>query len=213
MSEKAKYKIGDKFGKRTIIDHVDSDIKDGRTYVKVRCECGNEDVVYLQNLLSGKANTCRQCNVRLMHEAQGFKGISKEPWYTIWKGMKARCYNVNNISYKNYGGRGIRVCEEWHDSAVFGEWAMSHGYEKGLQLDRIDNDGDYCPENCRWVTSQVNNNNRRNNVFVTVDDITDTLANTCRRYGLNSSYIERYKRIHAISYEDAIQHYRDVEGV
>lgn len=204
MSEKAKYNIGDVFGRRTIIDHAESYPKSGKARVKVKCECGKVDIVSLQNLLRGNADMCRSCSAKLTQFGLGKIGITKEPWYEMWQGMKARCYNPNNKEYHNYGARGIKVCEEWHASAIFGEWAMSHGYEKGLQLDRVDNNGDYCPENCRWVTPQVNANNRRNNVFVTIDGITDTVANTCRRYGLNSRLVEKYKRRKSVSYEDAI---------
>ena len=204
MSKKAEYNIGDVFGKRTIIDHAESYPKSGKARVKVKCECGKEDIVSLQNLLHGKADMCKSCSTKLTQSGLGKFGITKELWYEMWQGMKARCYNPNNKEYHNYGARGIKVCKEWHDSAIFGEWAMSHGYEKGLQIDRIDVDGDYCPENCRWVTPQVNANNRRNNVLVTIEGITDTVANTCRRYGLRSSLVAKYKRRKNVSYEDAI---------
>lgn len=79
--------------------------------------------------------------------------------YNIWRCMKQRCYNKNNTSYYRYGGRGIKVCDEWvHDSKAFMEWAKSHGYTNTLELDRIDNDGDYTPSNCQWITHKENMN-------------------------------------------------------
>lgn len=86
--------------------------------------------------------------------------------------MKQRTLNPRCRAYKNYGARGISVCDEWLEFEPFCEWALSNGWEKGLELDRIDNDGDYCPENCRWVTTKENSNNKRETIYVTVDETT-----------------------------------------
>ena len=80
----------------------------------------------------------------------------------VWYNMRKRCYKQYCKEYKYYGARGIKICEEWEDRKNFEQWALSHGYDDGLQIDRIDNDGDYTPENCRFVTPKVNANNRRN---------------------------------------------------
>jgi hypothetical protein len=81
--------------------------------------------------------------------------------------MKQRCENPQNKNYDRYGGDGILVCEEWHDAAIFIDWALSHGYEEGLTLDRTDNDGDYEPSNCRWVTRSEQMRNMKKTVFIT----------------------------------------------
>lgn len=99
--------------------------------------------------------------------------------YIVWETMKNRCENPNRKKYKDYGGRGIKVCEEWHDAEIFCKWALANGYAEGLQLDRIDNDGNYCPENCRWVTPKENNRNRRNTKYLTIGGITKCVAEWC----------------------------------
>ena len=84
---------------------------------------------------------------------------NKKSLYNSWQNMKQRCYNPNNPKYKRYGGRGIKVCDEWQDIVGFLNWAKQTGWKQGLTIDRIDNDGNYCPENCRWVS--VSDNSRR----------------------------------------------------
>lgn len=92
--------------------------------------------------------------------------------YWCWKAIKQRCLNPRCRAYHNYGGRGITVCDDWHKFEPFLAWALDNGWHKGLDLDRIDNDGDYTPDNCRFVTRRENVNNRRRTVMITVDDVT-----------------------------------------
>lgn len=98
--------------------------------------------------------------------------------------MKERCLNPNCKSYPDYGGRGISVCEEWHTYTAFRKWALMSGYKKKLMIDRIDNDGDYCPENCRWVTRLVQANNKRTSKFIEYDGDVMTIAEAARRHGM-----------------------------
>lgn len=102
-----------------------------------------------------------------------------------WQTMKQRCENPNREKYKDYGARGIFVCDEWHDSRTFVEWALSNGYEEGMQLDRIDNDGPYSPENCRWVTPKQNCRNTRRSKFLTLCGLTKTVAEWCETIGIS----------------------------
>ena len=90
--------------------------------------------------------------------------------FNLWQTMKSRCENPNREKYKDYGERGIRVCNEWKDASNFVLWALENGYKDGLQLDRIDNNGNYCPENCRFVTPKENSRNRRNTKFLVVNN-------------------------------------------
>ena len=108
-----------------------------------------------------------------------------ERLYTLWATMVHRCYNPKRIQYKNYGGRGIIVCEEWHDPHNFIDWAISHGYKLGLQIDRADNDGNYSPENCRFVTTRENCLNRRNSKYLKFQGQRQAVSNIARATGIS----------------------------
>ena len=93
--------------------------------------------------------------------------LTNHPLYSVWINMKGRCYNPNDKSFKDYGGRGIRVCDEWINNFIaFYEWSMTNGYKKNLSIDRIDVNGNYEPSNCRWATIDVQSNNKRNTIFI-----------------------------------------------
>lgn len=118
--------------------------------------------------------------------------------YTVWSGMLSRCRNKNHKQYKDYGGRGITVCEEWKDFSVFREWALSNGYVDGgdyCSIDRIDVNGNYEPSNCRWANRKVQMNNRRVNVLLTYNGETKTLAQWADAFGIcYSTFMSRYDR-------------------
>lgn len=99
--------------------------------------------------------------------------------YGVWATMKHRCEDKKRAKYKDYGARGIKVCNAWQEPNAFIEWALANGYKKGLQLDRKDNDGDYSPNNCRWVTPKENSRNRRNTILLTVGDKTMCVSAWC----------------------------------
>lgn len=127
-------------------------------------------------------------------------GQSKDKFYQVWNGIKQRCYNPNNKSYDNYGGRGIKVCDEWcNDFQAFYNWSMDNGYQDGLQIDRIDNNKGYSPDNCRWVNRYTNNNNRRNNILFTYNGVTQSLMAWCRHFNISyKTCMTRYYRGHTI---------------
>lgn len=129
-------------------------------------------------------------------------GLSGTRLYGIWSGMKNRCMNKGHPSYKHYGGRGIAVCDEWHDFLKFREWAEANGYEDKLTLDRVDNDGGYHPENCRWVNQEDQANNKRNTVRYDYRGGRYTIAELSEMSGVRKHILRN--RIHnGMSVEDA----------
>lgn len=110
--------------------------------------------------------------------------------YTIWANMKQRCNLKTSKDYRKYGGRGIKVCSEWAQSfEAFRDWAISNGYRDNLTIDRINNDGDYCPENCRWTTVKAQANNRRSNRLLTYKGETKTMQQWCDIFGITKECV------------------------
>lgn len=160
MSKKSQDLTGRPFGYYTAIcqDGCDSQ---GVPYWLCRCRCGNEKRVRVYDLLDGSTKSCG-C---LQRERRTTHGCWHKPWYEVYHNMMKRCGHYEGASERqlnDYRNRGITVCEEWRESPLaFGDWLLSHGWRQGLQIDRIDNDKGYCPENCRVVTPKENANNRR----------------------------------------------------
>lgn len=130
-----------------------------------KCFCGREKIMYKQNVERGLSKSCGCEHGKKISESKVRHGMSNSAVYRVWNGMKQRCINPNNSRYKDWGGRGIKVCERWKRFDEFWE-DMKDGYKKGLTIDRIDNNGNYCKENCRWVTMQEQQLNRTNSRFI-----------------------------------------------
>ena len=149
------------------------------------CDCGNIKRIIGHNLGRG-SNSCGCDRTSKLIGRTKTHGLSNNKLYIVWNGMKRRCSEPQYKAYEHYGGRGITVCEKWLKSfETFYSWAINNGYSNGLTLDRVNNDGDYSPENCRWVTQKEQNNNKRNNHLLTCDGKTMTMKQWSEKAGIN----------------------------
>ena len=183
---------GQKFGRLTVVK------QNGHKGKKVawlcRCDCGNYTTVTGSELKTGGTKSCGCINkermkgnkIRLTH------GGTKTRLYGIWRSMKQRTENPKTINYELYGGRGITVCDEWRDSfEAFRDWAQESGYKDDLTIDRIDHDGPYSPENCRWVDWETQENNRCNNRLITYNGKTQSVSQWAREIGMKPKTLHR----------------------
>lgn len=152
---------GKKFGRLKVVRYYGSN-KNGRALWLCQCECGNTKVIVGNSLINKATISCGCYNKEHSKNIHTKHNMSYSKIYKVWNGMKTRCYNKNFLYYCNYGGRGIKICDEWkNDFSKFYEWAINNGYKEGLTIDRINNDGNYEPNNCRWVTRAEQNRNKR----------------------------------------------------
>lgn len=192
---------GKKFGKLTVIGLGEPRIKPCGKPVRIwkcQCDCGNETNVCTSDLNSGHTTSCGCVKKNILADITRKHGMTGTRIYNEYRGMKARCYNKNYQNYDNWGGRGIKVCDEWlgeHGFENFYDWSMSNGYTDDLTIDRIDNDKGYSPYNCRWATQLVQANNTRKNIYIQYQGKTQSLPDWCRELNLEYSMIYlRYKR-------------------
>lgn len=135
--------------------------KRGRAWWNCKCECGNESCHQGANLRSGATTSCgcfrkEKAAAQLIGARSITHGLSGTRLHNVWAGMIARCINPKNNSYRYYGAKGIRVCDEWRDFSTFNKWALENGCRDGLSIDRLDPKGNYAPENCQWITLSEN---------------------------------------------------------
>lgn len=187
--------IGKKFGRLTVVEEYTQRGTSGRIIYKCRCDCGNEADVSGAHLRTGHTRSCGCSRRDHIKHGQAYTRL-----YHIYHKMKARCYYKHDARYSRYGGRGITLCDEWlNDFMNFYNWAMNNGYSDELSIDRINNNNNYGPSNCRWATNEEQQNNKSNCVYITYDERTQTMSQWSRE--LNIPYITIKKR-HARGYSD-----------
>ena len=175
--------IGQRFSRLVVIDSAGKDARSNTLWL-CKCDCGNTKVIRGSKLKSGEIKSCgcaqhvfTEERCKHISESKVKHGLSGDRLYYIYNNMIRRCYDKSSAKYQNYGGRGITVCDEWrNDKQTFFGWAFNNGYSEDLTIDRIDVNGNYCPENCRWSTQKDQANNRTSNHFITFNGETHTIA-------------------------------------
>lgn len=182
-----KYSLmGKRFGRLLVCDEF---VQDRRRVCVCQCDCGGIHTTRARNLLVGKTKSCGCLRQEIQDKSDK---RYKERLFMVYQAMRHRCYNPSDTRYKNYGGRGIKICPEWlEDYKIFKKWALAHGYGPKLSIERMDVNGDYCPENCRWITLSQQQRNKTNNRRIEYGGENKTLIEWCELFNLS------YKAVHA----------------
>lgn len=183
---------------RLTVKSVNGEVKGkSSTWLNCQCECGSMKVVRFDYLVNGRTKSCgcyRKDNARKQSKKLETHRLSNTRLYEIHRAMKRRCYDDRVKKYKNYGAKGIKVCDEWLNSLEsFANWSYNNGYNDNLTIDRIDNNGNYEPNNCRWVNQYTQQNNRTNNIQVEYQGKIQNISQWSKE--LNISYSKLYNRV------------------
>jgi hypothetical protein len=189
--------VGTIFGRLSVIEEVEK--RGAHRYFSVRCACGGMSIVCYPNLKSGNTKSCG-CEKGLTRH-----GMAGTPTHRIWLGLRTRCFNPKDTSFHNYGGRGISVDPRWDDFNMF--LADMGERPPGMDLDRIDNSGNYEPGNCRWATRTANLRNTRRNRFVQLDGIRMSVTEAAERLGIPRGRIFSYRCLKGVTHQQAVDHY------
>lgn len=184
---------GEKFGRLTVVERAEND-KSGRAKWKCLCLCSSFSVVSSYNLISGGTTSCGCFKKQRQIEANIIHGFCKTPEFRCWVHIRQRCNNKNDKSYKDYGGRGIKVCRRWNSFQNFLH-DMGERPAHGWSIDRINNDGDYTPKNCRWASKATQNENKRKSIRIKVGKSKMTINRIAVVFGKTYACIyKRYKK-------------------
>jgi len=191
--------IGRRFGRLTVVSRAEN-APCGKARWNCLCDCGKENKEYDGNLKRGGVKSCgclkKEIGIRCYKH-----GKTSTRLYNIWRGMRKRTYCQNQKDYEGYGGRGIAVCDEWKNNyEAFEKWALQSGYTNNLTIERINNDGDYTPENCRWATVEEQGNNKRNNHYITYNGEIKTVTEWSRIFGIKKATV--YNRILTLGWDE-----------
>lgn len=182
--------IDNRYGRLVVIKKAKIKPKSHARWI-CKCDCGTIKEVNGRYLREGKIKSCG-CHKRDQTIKRNTKhGKSKSKLYNVWCTIKQRCNNPKSEFYHRYGGRGIKVCDEWNDYKPFYFWAIKNGYDESLTIDRIDNDGNYEPNNCRWATIKQQSNNRSNNNVLTINGEELNITQISKKYGISRQTIYR----------------------
>lgn len=194
---------GMKFGRLLILEQKYNKTRD--IILKCQCDCGKIIEAYKSNVIKGNTQSCGCYHREVCSELLSSHNLSKLVIYKRFMKMVDRCENPNCKAYKNYGARGIRVCDEWkNDFVSFYNWAMANGYRDDLTIERIDVNGNYCPENCTFIPLSEQAKNRTNSIWITYNGETHHLAEWSRIIGLNAQTIRNRLKKYGYNHLDKV---------
>lgn len=176
-----------RYNKLTVVETVYVKTNDGRTRKRFKCicDCGNEAIIDNCKVQSGRIKECPKCALE-SRKKHGFTSMhGNHPLYTMYVNMMGRCHRESHPEYRLYGARGIKVSADWFENPkAFCEWCLVNGYQKGLHIDRRDNDKGYSADNCRFVTPLVNQRNRGNNHWIEINGEWKVMSEWCQQFGI-----------------------------
>lgn len=202
--------IGKKYGRLTVIGFREVKTSSGH-YVGWDCKCDCGNTIYGKRPSAIKSGELRSCGC-LKKEQEKYNIVGKQTkhgmtdtrLYSIWCSMKRRCYNTHDAAYPHYGGKGVKVCNEWLDFEVFYDWAIRNGYADNLTIERIDIDKDYCPENCTWITLAMQTHNKGDTRKVNLNGEVMPLKTACETLGLPYKAVHLRITRYGMTFEEAI---------
>lgn len=194
MAKKVPDLTGQRFGRWLVTEYAGRGNR-GEIQYHCRCDCGTERVLRRSSLTSGNSKSCGCLSREVAAKRGTTHGDTGCRLYRIWAGIIQRCCNDRErYEWEKYGGRGITVCDEWRKYELFRDWAMVNGYRDDLSIDRINTNGNYCPDNCRWATNYEQSNNKRTSKIIVFDGGAGTVREFADKYGLAYSCL--YARLH-----------------
>nr|DAH72017.1 MAG TPA: PVL ORF-50-like family [Caudoviricetes sp.] len=193
---------GQTFGKLYVIKRVENRKKKcGQQQVMYlcKCKCGNETIISYDNL-KRQTRSCGCLQTEAISNMNKTHGLTKTRLHRIWCNMRNRCSNTNMKAYKDYGGRGIKVCEEWSNNFMnFYNWAIANGYKENLTIDRINNNGNYEPSNCRFSTAEQQAHNKRNSIMLSYKKETKHISVWAKEYNITRATL--WKRLFVLNWD------------
>lgn len=195
---------GKRYNKLVVLE--DGFKKDNDIWCKVLCDCGNIKFIRKSSIKNNNSRSCGCIHSIELSDRNKKHLLSKTKIYKIYHAMKKRCYDKNDNEYKNYGERGISICNEWlNDFMIFYNWSIQNGYTEGLSIDRIDVNGNYNPNNCRWIEKSIQQLNKRNSIRFLINGDYKNLCIICKEYNIKYSIV--YKHLKKYGEESVIKKY------
>lgn len=197
---------GERFGRLTVLSF--SKKEKGRYFWVCKCDCGNIKEVCIRELKNGNTKSCG-CLRKESPSRIKTNNMSNTRIHQIYHNMKSRCLNPKNTRYRDYGERGIKICDEWLGKYIgfnnFCKWAFDNGYSENLTLDRIDNNGNYCPDNCRWADTKTQRRNSRKIINITIGKDTKCLKDWCEFYNIKEPALFNYAKRNSVSIKESLK--------